>query len=74
MKWFLATVLMASAVLVGSGAASVSEEASNPVLAMPEIIQVPAGNRLFLVRHAVGTQNCVCLPSSSDFKFVLITP
>jgi Protein of unknown function (DUF3455) len=41
---------------------------------MPDILQVPAGNRLFLVRHAVGTQDYVCLTSGGDFKFVLVTP
>jgi hypothetical protein len=28
---------------------------------VPRIIQVPAGNRLFRVAHAVGTQDHVCL-------------
>jgi hypothetical protein len=42
--------------------------------AVPENIQVPAGNTLFLVGHATGTQDYVCLPSGSDFKFALVTP
>lgn len=79
MRWFFATlvvpsVLLVGAMLVGSGAAAVTEEASSVVPAAPESIQVPAGNRPFLVRHAVGTQNYVCLPSAGDFKFVLVTP
>jgi hypothetical protein len=78
MTWFFAaaaSAVLVGAVLVGTGAASVSEEASNAVPATPQSIQVPAGNRVFLVRHAVGTQNYVCLPSSSgDFTFVLVTP
>ena len=41
---------------------------------MPNDIQVPAGNKAFLVGHAVGTQNYICLPSGAGFKFVLFTP
>jgi hypothetical protein len=41
---------------------------------MPGNIQVPAGHEPFLVGHAVGTQNYVCLPSSSGVAFKLITP
>lgn len=37
-------------------------------------IQQPAGSKLFLVGHAVGTQNYVCLPSDSGVRFVLFTP
>ena len=41
---------------------------------VPDDITVPAGNKVFLVGHAVGTQNYVCLPSGQDFKFTLFTP
>ena len=41
---------------------------------VPTNIQVPAGNKLFLVGRAIGTQNYVCLPSGDGFKFVLFTP
>ena len=41
---------------------------------VPAAIQVPAGNELFRVGHAVGTQNYVCLPSGSGVKFTLFTP
>jgi hypothetical protein len=41
---------------------------------VPATIQVPAGNRLFLVGHAVGTQNYVCVPSGTGVRFVLFTP
>jgi Protein of unknown function (DUF3455) len=40
----------------------------------PNMSQVPPGNTAFLVGHAVGTQNYVCLPSGSGFAFVLFTP
>ena len=38
---------------------------------VPTNIQVPSGNKLFLVGHAIGTQNYVCLPSGTGVKFVL---
>jgi hypothetical protein len=44
---------------------------------VPPNIQVEAGNEPFLVGHAVGTQNYVCLPSSSSSSgvaFKLFTP
>ena len=41
---------------------------------VPDNIQVPAPNVPFLVGHAVGTQNYVCLPSGAGFKFTLFTP
>ena len=37
-------------------------------------IQVPAGNKVFLVGHGVGTQNYICLPSGTSVKFILFTP
>jgi hypothetical protein len=41
---------------------------------VPDNIQVPAWNKLFLVGHATGTQNYICLPSGSGFAFTLFTP
>lgn len=41
---------------------------------VPSNIAVPAGNKLFLVGQAVGTQNYVCLPSGAGVKFTLFTP
>lgn len=41
---------------------------------VPANIQVPPGNRPFFVGHAVGTQNYVCLPSGTTFKYTLFTP
>lgn len=42
--------------------------------AVPANIQAPAGNKLFLVGRAVGTQNYICLPADGTFKFILFTP
>jgi uncharacterized protein DUF3455 len=41
---------------------------------VPTNIEVPTGNTLFLVGHGVGTQNYICLPSGTGFKYVLFTP
>jgi hypothetical protein len=37
-------------------------------------LEVDAGNKPFLVGHAVGTQNYVCLPSGGGFAWTLFTP
>jgi len=41
---------------------------------VPANIEVEPGNKAFLVGHAVGTQNYVCLPSGTGVQFVLFTP
>jgi hypothetical protein len=53
---------------------------------VPPGLQVPAGNKTFLVGHAVGTQNYICLPcpnattpaamcpDASGFAWILFTP
>ena len=41
---------------------------------VPTNIQVPVGNTAFFVGHATGTQNYVCLPSGTSFKYTLFTP
>jgi hypothetical protein len=41
---------------------------------VPRDLQVPRGNEAFLVGHAVGTQNYICLPSGSGFAWTLFTP
>jgi hypothetical protein len=66
-----ASVLLASTVL-GTAVASAETEVAPP--SVPKAIQVPDGNKLFLVGHAIGTQNYVCVPSDAGYKFVLFTP
>ena len=41
---------------------------------VPANIKVLPGNEAFLVGHAVGTQNYVCLPSATGVAFTLFTP
>ena len=42
--------------------------------AVPANIQAPAGSTAFLKGHAVGTQDCVCLPSGSGFAWAFFGP
>jgi len=41
---------------------------------VPHNIRVPDGFDVYLVGHAVGTQNYVCLPSDTGVKYTLFTP
>jgi Protein of unknown function (DUF3455) len=41
---------------------------------IPAELQVPAGNRLFLNARATGTQNYICLPTSTGFAWTFIGP
>lgn len=41
---------------------------------VPSDIQVPEGNTTFLVAHAEGTQNYICLPSGSGFAWTFFSP
>jgi hypothetical protein len=49
-----------------------AEEVTPPPV--PVNLQVPPGNTVYFVGHAVGTQNYVCLPSATGFNFTLFTP
>jgi hypothetical protein len=52
--------------------ASFAEHVSPPPV--PGNLQAPAGARAFLVGHAVGTQNYICLPSGAGFAWTLFGP
>jgi hypothetical protein len=41
---------------------------------VPNNIRVPAGNAAFLLGHATGTQNYICLPSGSGFAWTFFGP
>ena len=41
---------------------------------VPADIEVQPGNKAFLVGHATGTQNYICLPAGTGFAFALFTP
>lgn len=44
------------------------------VPAVPESLEVPAGHRVYLVGHAGGTQNYVCLPTPSGPAWKFVAP
>lgn len=59
-----------------TGNAAIASSRITPPL-VPANIEVPAGNKVFLVGHAVGTQNYICLPSASSTSgvaYTLFTP
>jgi uncharacterized protein DUF3455 len=41
---------------------------------VPDTLAVPAGSKAFLIGHAVGTQNYICLPDGAAAKWVLFGP
>jgi Protein of unknown function (DUF3455) len=41
---------------------------------VPDNLKPPAGSKAFLIGHAVGTQNYVCLPNGAGAKWVLFGP
>jgi Protein of unknown function (DUF3455) len=41
---------------------------------VPAKLEVEPGHEAFLVGHAIGTQNYVCLPSATGFAWSLFTP
>lgn len=45
-----------------------------PLPRLPHEIEVPAGHRPFLLGHATGTQNYLCLPSDSGFTWFFVGP
>ncbi len=70
--------------MVLAGVAVVAFTASSPQAARADgitppplpagLAPVPAGNKLFLGTHSVGTQNYVCKPSGAGVAYVLFTP
>jgi hypothetical protein len=41
---------------------------------VPDALAVPAGSKAFLIGHAVGTQNYICLPDGAGAKWLLFGP
>jgi len=70
----MASMLFAGVVGLGVTVLPAYGQAAIVVPSVPADIQVPDGNDVFLVGHAIGTQNYVCLPSDTETKFVLFTP
>ena len=71
----LLTVLFALLPLAGaSGLAAQRSFAIIPPPLPADLAPVPAGNKLILGTHSVGTQNYVCQPSGAGVAYVLFTP
>jgi hypothetical protein len=64
--------VLAMAFMVPSPSPAYADSLTPP--SVPSNIQVPAGNKLFLIGHATGTQNYICVPSGTGVKFALFTP
>ena len=71
LRFACAIVLAAAMVSMLPQQAHAQREAPPPV---PVSIQVPAGHRLFLAGHAVGTQNYICLASGGGFAWTFFGP
>ena len=69
----LALLVAASAAVVSLPQPARAESITPPPLPAG-LAPVPAGNKLFLGTHGVGTQNYVCRPSGAGVAYVLFTP
>jgi uncharacterized protein DUF3455 len=68
-------VLPAAALAVAFTAVPQAAHAERITLpAMPDNVQVKDGSKAYLVGHATGTQNYICLPSGAGFAYSLFTP
>jgi hypothetical protein len=70
----LCSIVLLTLVVAVSANAQTSATASVTPPSVPTDVQVPTQNKVFLVGHAVGTQNYVCLPSGSGVAYPLFTP
>ena len=75
-RYSITSILLAAVAImaftVPSAGPAYADNSTPP--AVPANIQVPAGNKLFFVGHATGTQNYICVPSGAGVRFVLFTP
>lgn len=71
-----AALLIAGVVSLGTTYAVGAQAGHNRVTPppVPAKLEVEPGNEAFLVGHATGTQNYVCLPSATGFAWSLFTP
>jgi hypothetical protein len=59
---------LSAAVAVGSAALAQADHVYPP--AVPGNLEVPEGNRAFLLAHATGTQNYICVTAGQPWTFV----
>ena len=72
MKKALALASACAAAFAMTPGIALAQRIAAPVV--PATLQVPAGNKPFLVGHATGTQNYICLPSGSGVAWTLVGP
>jgi hypothetical protein len=58
--------------LTAAGPAAHANTVTPP--SVPDQLKILDGSKAFLVGHATGTQNYVCLPKGAGFAYVLFTP
>jgi hypothetical protein len=66
------SVFIAAALSLAAPFAALATNVNPPKV--PDILAVPAGSKAFLIGHAVGTQNYICLPDGAGAKWVLFGP
>ena len=71
LRFVCATLLAAGFISMLPQQIHAQRETPPPV---PDLIEVPAGHRLFMAGHAYGTQNYICLPSGAGFAWSLFGP
>jgi hypothetical protein len=67
----LATAIVVTLTVALPKAAAYDDVTPPPV---PTNLQVPDGNTAFLIGHAYGAQNYICLPSGTGFAWTLFGP
>jgi hypothetical protein len=77
-SWIAGAIVVCTASLAPAASSAYAQTAQHlAAVAPPQVplgLRVPAGNRVFFVGHAVGTQNYMCLPSDTGFRYALSTP
>src|SRR4051812_38852468 len=65
---------LAAVVALGCSTAHAQDRHGNHAPAVPPLLEVEDGYSPFLIAHAVGTQNYVCLPSGATVAWRFIAP
>jgi hypothetical protein len=71
MKLIASTAVLVVALMIAA------PQAAPPVIVVPPVptdLQVPAGNTAFLIAHAYGTQNFVCVQTTAGFAWSFFGP
>jgi uncharacterized protein DUF3455 len=77
MRWFIGfNRLLLPAIVAAAAVLSLTQvaQAGPPPPVVPGEIQVPVGNKVFLVGHAVGVQIYACNPTASGFAWGFVAP